>query len=116
MLVLSGRRRRSAAVAAAAVCAFLPPAGPAVADVPTPLDDAGYVAVATDLQHWLDERWDPRLERYDVGPGEPTTTEINADLLAVHAVAAERGLGGPPRPHPRAPAGLRPLPRPPILA
>src|SRR4051812_32432778 len=95
-----GRRRPLAALAAAVVCAVSPfahtgrPAAPvaraALVLPPAGLDEAGYLAAAAQLQERLDQRWDARLQRYDPGPGA-STTEVNADLLIVHAVAAQRG-------------------------
>ena len=80
-----------------------------------PLDDDGYVAVATQLQRRLDARWNARLHRYDPGPGA-STSMVNGDLLLVHAVAAQRGLRGPLRADDRARAIVRFLTGPEIYA
>src|SRR4051812_16091979 len=100
----AGRRRLSTAIAVASLCAVssllvherdatsFPVGRPAVA----PLDDAGYVAVASHLQERIETLWSPRLGRYASGPGASTSI-VNADLLLVHAVAAQRGLDGPLR-------------------
>ncbi|HEY6887387.1 MAG TPA: hypothetical protein VI300_06390 [Solirubrobacter sp.] len=65
------------------------------------LDAAGYLAVADRLQRRLDPLWDARLGRYEPGPGA-TDTEVNADLLLVHSVAALQGHDGPSRADARA--------------
>ena len=65
------------------------------------LDAAGYLAVADRLQRRLDPLWDARLGRYEPGPGA-TDTEVNADLLLVHSVAALQGHDGPARADARA--------------
>jgi hypothetical protein len=70
------------------------------------LEGEGYVAIANRLHAHLDALWNERLQRYDPGPGA-TVTEINADLLLVHAVAAQRGLSGPVRDDGRARAVAR---------
>src|SRR5689334_9555172 len=101
MRVPSLGRRWSAAVAAALACAvvvFIELREPA-ASQPAPrhaagLDDAGYLAVADALQRRLDRLWDPRMGRYEPGPGA-TDTEVNADLLLVHSLAALHGHRGP---------------------
>lgn len=85
---------------AGAPCAS-PPCGAA-----TPLDDAGYFAVADRLSARLDALWNPRADRYDPGPGG-ATSQINADLLLVHATAARAGHRGPARQDARARAAAR---------
>ena len=105
----SGRRRRVAAFAATVACAVALLAhvySPVAADrpasaAPAGLDDAGYFAVADGLQRRLDPLWDPALGRYEPGPGA-TTTQVNADLLLVHSLAALRGHRGPTRADARA--------------
>ena len=83
------------------------------------LDDAGYLALADRLTKRLGALWNPRRRRYDPGPGA-TTSQINADLLLVHATAARIGHRGPgPRRRPGArrrtlshrPGDLAPGPR-----
>src|SRR5262245_42059279 len=108
----TGRRRLSTAIAVASACAvtaLLVHTGQAE-PVPTwlaaPLDDQGYVAVATHLQQRVGARWNPRLRRYDPGPGA-STSMVNGDLLLVHAVAAQRGLAGAVRDDARARAIVR---------
>ncbi len=70
------------------------------------LDDAGYLVLADRLSARLAALWNPRLQRYDPGPGA-TTSQINADLLLVHATAARRGHRGPARNDARARAAAR---------
>ena len=116
----AGRRRRSAAIAAAPACAVallvqsrVPGrrrAAPRAA-APRGLDDAGYFAVADRLQRRLDSLWNARLGRYEPGPGA-AVTEVNADLLLVHSVAALHGHHGPARADARARAIARFLVRP----
>ncbi|WP_270043521.1 hypothetical protein [Solirubrobacter ginsenosidimutans] len=65
------------------------------------MDAAGYLAVADRLQRRLEPLWDARLGRYEPGPGA-TDTEVNADLLLVHSVAALQGHDGPTRADARA--------------
>ena len=101
MLVPSmGRRRRHAAVAVALVCAVVPSTARAS------LDEAGYFAVADRLQRTLDVRWNATAQRYDPG-SDLTVSEVNADMLLVHAVAATRGHVGPSRHDDRARALVR---------
>jgi hypothetical protein len=112
---LTGRRARLAALAAAAACAVTLladdccAAAPLRAEAAVPdrgLDAAGYVKVAVQLERSLDALWDEQAGRYEPGPGA-TVTEVNADLLLVHAVAARRGLSGPLRDDRRARAIVR---------
>ena len=70
------------------------------------LDDAGYLALADRLTKRLGALWNPRRGRYDPGPGA-TTSQINADLLLVHATAARIGHRGPARDDARARAAAR---------
>jgi hypothetical protein len=109
-------RRWSAAAAAALACAVVtsthlrepaasqPPA--AHARTAAGLDDAGYLAVADRLQRRLDPLWNARAGRYEPGPGS-TDTEVNADLLVVHSLAALAGHHGPARADARARAVAR---------
>src|SRR4051794_33744296 len=60
------------------------------------LDDSGYFGVADRLQARLDGSWNEREGRYDPRPGE-VDTEVNADLLLAHSVAALRGHQGASR-------------------
>jgi hypothetical protein len=60
------------------------------------LDRAGYLALADRLQRHLDPYWNEPLGRYEPGPGA-TTTQVNGDLLLVHALAARHGHTGPAR-------------------
>ncbi len=60
------------------------------------LDDSGYFGVADRLQVRLDGTWNEREGRYDPRPGE-VDTEVNADLLLAHSVAALRGHQGASR-------------------
>ena len=83
------RRATLAVLVACAVCVLVP--GPAIA-----LDRAGYLAIADRLQVRLGTYFDEALARYDPGPGG-TTTQVNADLLLVHAVAALEGHEGAAR-------------------
>ena len=84
-----------AALAAAVACAVVqPPASSAAVRG----DD--YVAVADRLALSLDGLWNEREQRYD--PGNGAVSEVNADLLLVHSVAALRGLDGPSRADARA--------------
>ena len=83
------RRATLAVLVACAVCVLVP--APAIA-----LDRAGYLAIADRLQVRLGTYFDEALARYDPGPGG-TTTQVNADLLLVHAVAALEGHEGAAR-------------------
>ena len=65
------------------------------------LDGPGYLALADRLQRHLDPFWNESLGRYDPGPGL-TTTQVNGDLLLVHALAARHGHAGPARQDERA--------------
>ena len=68
-------RRWSAAAAAALACAVVsaqlrePAASHPAPRHAAGLDDAGYFAVADRLQRRLDRLWDPRMGRYEPGPG-----------------------------------------------
>lgn len=73
--------RRSALAALAAGCALLALA---------PAAHAGYADTADALADRLGALWNERLGYYDAGGG--AVTEVNADLLLVHAIAAEHGL------------------------
>ena len=64
--------------------------------VAAPFDDAGYLHVADRIQRLLDVRWSERDGRYRPG-ADLTETMVNANLLLVHAVAAQRGHTGPAR-------------------
>ena len=64
--------------------------------VTAPLDDAGYLRVADHVERLLDGRWSERHGRYRPGR-DLTETMANANLLLVHAVAAQRGHTGPAR-------------------
>jgi hypothetical protein len=70
------------------------------------LDDAGYLAIADRLQGRLGSLWSERMQRYDPGRGA-TVSEVNADLLLVHAAAARAGHHGPARNDRRARAAAR---------
>src|SRR5215218_2372156 len=61
-----------------------------------PYDDAGYFAVADRLQPIFDPLWDESGGHYRV-PGGGVETTTNANMLLVHAVAAQRGYSGPAR-------------------
>ena len=102
----AGRRRLSAAIAVASACAVsallvhtrdgapLPAQAAASVRPVAPLDDEGYLAIASHLQQrLLGARWNAGLRRYDPGAGA-STSMVNGDLLLVHAVAAQRGLRG----------------------
>ena len=107
----AGRRRLSAAIAVASACAVTPcsstPAtarrspAPAAASVRRPRRSTtrGYLAVA-DAPAAAPRR---ALERSPAplrpGPGRHDR-EVNADLLLVHAVAAQRGIAAPRAPTP----------------
>jgi hypothetical protein len=104
----AGRRRLSAAIAVASLCAVSSlvvhersPASGAQRPLVAPLDDEGYIAVASRLQGRIDALWSDDLGRYEPGPGAATAM-VNADLLLVHAVAAQRRLDGPLRADARA--------------
>jgi hypothetical protein len=106
-------RRRIAAIAAVAGVAVLvhtsvsrPDGGPAPRSSAAGLDDGGYVALAGRLQRRLDRLWDPAHGWYGSSAGSPMT-EVNADLLLVHSVAALRGDSGPTRNDERARAIAR---------
>jgi hypothetical protein len=60
------------------------------------LDDSGYFGVADRLQTRLDRFWNEREGRYEPRAGE-VDTEVNADLLLAHSVAALRGHQGASR-------------------
>ena len=79
-----------------------------------PEPDAGYFALADRLVARLAVLWDERLQRYDPGTGA-TTSQINADLLLVHAAAARAGHRGPARQDARARAAARHLTGPQIF-
>ena len=64
--------------------------------------DDGYVAVSARLQRHLDPIWDERRGRYEPPGLSGTVAQINANLLLVHATAAQLGLTGPPREDQRA--------------
>jgi hypothetical protein len=64
--------------------------------VTPPFDDGGYLRVADHVQRLLDDRWSERHGRYRPGR-DLTETMANANLLLVHAVAAQRGYTGPSR-------------------
>ena len=70
------------------------------------LDDAGYLEITDRLQVPLRALWSERLQRYDPGPGA-TVSEVNADLLLVHAAAARARHRGPARDDRRARAAAR---------
>ena len=101
--------RRSAVLAVALACAVTvsaqprprAEAGPAHARPASGLDDAGYLALADRLQRRLEPLWNAAMGRYEPGPGA-TDAQINADLLLVHAVAAQHGHRGPARQDARA--------------
>jgi hypothetical protein len=88
----------------ALVCA---PVAPAAAQ------SSGYASVAEQLVARLDPLWLAREQRYDPGHGG-TASDVNANLLVVYAVAAQRGLQGPTRDDARARSIVRFLTRPPI--
>ena len=83
----------------ATLISALPPApvarrrGAAHAPSQPPFDDAGYLHVADRIQRLLDVRWSERDGRYRPG-ADLTETMVNANLLLVHAVAAQRGHTG----------------------
>ena len=61
-----------------------------------PYDDRGYFAVADRLQPIFEPLWDESRGHYRIaGSGVESTS--NANLLLVHAVAAQRGYTGPAR-------------------
>src|SRR5215210_2241656 len=60
------------------------------------LDDPGYFGIADRLQGRLDRYWDERQGRYVPRAGE-VDTEVNADMLLAHSVAALRGHQGASR-------------------
>jgi hypothetical protein len=62
---------------------------------------AAYLTVAERLQPHFDRIWHDELGAYIPGPGA-TMTQVNADLLLVHSVAALRGDTGPTRADERA--------------
>jgi hypothetical protein len=64
--------------------------------VAAPFGDAGYLHVADRIQRLLDTRWSEPHGRYRPG-ADLTETMVNANLLLVHAVAAQRGHTGPSR-------------------
>ena len=82
------------------------PSGAAIRGAGVALDDAGYLALADRLSARLGALWNPRRERYDPGPGA-TTSQLNADLLLVHATAARLGHRGAARNDARARAAAR---------
>jgi hypothetical protein len=59
-------------------------------------DDAGYLAYADRMQQRLDSLWSERDGFYQPGPGGVDAL-VNANLLAVHSVAAQHGHTGPAR-------------------
>jgi len=69
------------------------------------LDRAGYLAVADALAARLCSLWDARRGYYRAGSG--TVTNVNADLLLVHATAALARHRGAARDDPRAVAIVR---------
>ena len=107
----TGRRRWPAAFAACTVALLAHALTPVAVEHPASaaaarmtaggLDDDGYLAVADGLQRRLEPLWTPALGRYEPGPGS-TTTQVNADLLLVHSLAALRGHDGPTRADARA--------------
>ncbi|WP_028063014.1 hypothetical protein [Solirubrobacter soli] len=106
-------RRRLAATAATLACAVVvstqlrdPAASQPIPRHAAGLDDAGYLAVADELQRHLDPLWNAQEARYEPGPGS-TDTEVNADLLVVHSLAALSGHRGPARSDARARAIAR---------
>jgi len=110
---LAGRRRRLACIATVAGAAVLvhtsvsmPDQRPVTRSRAAGLDDDGYVALAGRLQTRLDRLWDRAHGWYGSSAGTPTT-EINADLLLVHSVAALQGSSGPTRNDARARAIAR---------
>ena len=60
------------------------------------LDDPGYFGIADRLQGRLDRYWDEPQGRYVPRAGE-VDTEVNADMLLAHSVAALRGHQGASR-------------------
>jgi hypothetical protein len=92
-------RRLVAAACAVASCAVLVHDCRATEE-PAPAT-TGYAAIANRLQAHLGALWNEREQRYDSGPGA-AVAEVNADLLLVHAIAAQRGLAGPPATRPPA--------------
>ena len=114
----TGRRRLSAAIAVASACAVSAllvhtrdgaplPAQAAVVRRPSRRSTTTATSPSpTHLQQRLGARWNARLRRYDPGPGA-STSMVNGDLLLVHAVAAQRGLGGVLRADARARAIVR---------
>jgi hypothetical protein len=85
MHALTGRRAALAALAACCSTALAPARS-----------SAAYTDVADRLALRLGALWNEQLGRYDSGGG--TVTEVNADLLLVHSVAAQRNLD--PATHP----------------
>jgi hypothetical protein len=55
-----------------------------------PCDDAGYLGVADRLQPVFASQWDESAGRYQEGGGGVEST-INANLLSVYSIAAQRG-------------------------
>ena len=88
---------RFAAIAALLMVALLAPASASAQTY----DDAGYFAVADDLQLRLERLWSDKTGRYSGGGGgvEPM---LNSMMLIGHSVAAMRGHQGPTRQDERA--------------
>ena len=80
----------------------------ALAACGAPFDDAGYLGVADRLQPVFASQWDESAGRYEEGGGGVEST-INANLLSVHAIAAQRGYRGPSRQDHRARVLVRSL-------
>jgi hypothetical protein len=93
-----GRLLAAAPPARAAAAAPLPPLPPMG---PAPLRDADYLALMDQVARRLDRTWREEEGTYTSGGGGIDVI-YNAALLTVHAVAAERGHGGPSRADDRA--------------
>jgi hypothetical protein len=102
--------RRREVVVLLALCVWLLTSSPAAAADAPP---RGYEQIADRLVGALERWWVPELERYDPGHGGSTTV-VNANLLVVYAVAAQRGLTGRVRNDARARSIARFLTTPPI--
>ena len=99
---------RACLVALLAVLACARPAT-ALPDAP-PLRDADYLAFADRIVAGVNVDWDEARGMY-VSPGNGSAVRMNANLLLVHAVAAQTGHDGPARQDARARALLGTLTR-----
>src|SRR6476469_8974263 len=97
------------AVPLIALCAWTV-ACPSASSVEPP---SRYAPIADQLVEAVEPTWDQRAGRYAPGGGGATTI-VNANLLVVYSVAAQRGLSGRSRNDARARSIVRFLTRPPI--